>query len=130
MANFVDRLVLFMQESGINDNQMTVAAGLAIGSIGKLRNGKTKGINSTNIEKILSSYPQLSVEWLFTGEGNMLKTSNEETMPAPDGEVAPSIIRQFLDTIKEQSIEIGMLQERIAHLTASTNEKDTVKAAV
>lgn len=123
MANFVDRLIIFMREQGINDNQMTVAAGLANGSIGKLKNGKTKGINSTNIEKILLSYPQVSVEWLFTGEGNMLKNTKDDGSNCLDEKVTPTIINKFLDTIKEQAIEIGMLKERIAHLTTEQDKK-------
>lgn len=61
-----------MEKQGINDNQMTVAAGLSVGLLGKLKkNGK--GMSSVNIEKILSSYPNLSAEWLLTGRGEMLK---------------------------------------------------------
>lgn len=62
-----------MQVKGINDNQMTLAAGLSVGLLGKLKkNGK--GMNSSNIEKILFSYPELSSDWLLTGRGSMLNT--------------------------------------------------------
>lgn len=75
--NFIERLQYYMEMKGINDNQMTVAAGLSVGLLGKLkRNGK--GMNSTNIEKILLSYPDLSPTWLLTGKGDMTKTA-----PAP-----------------------------------------------
>lgn len=67
-----------MQGEGINDNQMTVAAGLSVGAIGKIRAGKSKGMNSTNIEKILYTYPQLSGEWLLTGRGEMLYDKNKK----------------------------------------------------
>lgn len=71
--NFIDRLQKFMQVKGINDNQMTLAAGLSVGLLGKLKkNGK--GMNSSNIEKILFSYPELSSDWLLTGRGSMLNT--------------------------------------------------------
>lgn len=67
-----------MELKGINDNQMTIAAGLSVGLLGKLKkNGK--GMNSVNIEKILYSYPDLNAEWLLTGEGEMLKASIPST---------------------------------------------------
>lgn len=71
---FIDRLQLFMETRGINDNQMTIAAGLSVGLLGKLKkNGK--GMNSSNIEKILSVYTELSADWLLTGRGEMLRES-------------------------------------------------------
>lgn len=75
-GNFVERLLIFMDKEGINDNMMTVNAGLSVGAIGKMRKGVTKSVNSNNIEKILYAYPKLSPSWLLTGEGSMLKSDN------------------------------------------------------
>ena len=81
--NFIERLQYYMEKQGINDNQMTVAAGLSIGLLGKLKkNGK--GMSSVNIEKILSTYPDLNAEWLLTGKGEMQKsdaTVGESSVP-------------------------------------------------
>lgn len=75
--NFIERLQEYMTVKGINDNQMTVAADLSVGLLGKLKkNGK--GMNSSNIEKILYNYRDLSPEWLLTGRGEML-TSDKPT---------------------------------------------------
>ena len=72
-GSFIERLQYYMQEKGINDNQMTVNAGLSVGLIGKAKSS-TKGMNATNIEKILLAYPDLNSDWLLTGRGDMLKT--------------------------------------------------------
>lgn len=72
MSSFIDRLSDFMQYKGINDNQMTVAAGLSVGLLGKAKSGG-KGMSSSNIEKILLAYPELSPTWLLTGGGEMLQ---------------------------------------------------------
>ena len=61
-----------MEKKGINDNQMTVNAGLSVGLIGKAK-VSGKGMSSMNIEKILLAYPELSADWLLTGAGSMLK---------------------------------------------------------
>ena len=70
--NFIERLQYFMEKKGINDNQMTVNAGLSVGLIGKAK-VSGKGMSSMNIEKILLAYPDLSADWLLTGAGSMLK---------------------------------------------------------
>ena len=81
-ANFIERLQEYMTAKGINDNQMTVAADLSIGLLGKLKkNGK--GMNSANIEKILLHYTDLSPEWLLTGRGEMLKTNRTASGHTP-----------------------------------------------
>lgn len=77
MADFISRLAKFMQEKGINDNQITIAAGLSNGLIGKAK-VSGKGMTAANIEKILRAYPQLSPEWLLTGNGEMLKDRRDK----------------------------------------------------
>lgn len=64
-----------MQKKGINDNQMTVNAGLSVGLIGKAK-GSNKGMNAANIEKILLACPDLNSDWLLTGRGDMLNPSS------------------------------------------------------
>lgn len=90
--NFIERLQYYMQVKGINDNQMTLAADLSVGLLGKLKkNGK--GMNSTNIEKILLNYSDLSPEWLLTGRGEMLKvncTPKSQTTHIKDTEKSPN----------------------------------------
>lgn len=108
-ANFIDRLLSFMADAGINDNQMTVAAGLSVGAIGKIRVGKSKGMNSANIEKILYTYPQLSGEWLMTGRGEMYRAKSE-------GGVVVKGNGELINIIREQAEEIGRLKARIEEL--------------
>ncbi|MFB9078041.1 hypothetical protein ACFFLS_05145 [Flavobacterium procerum] len=69
-----ERLAEFMSLMEINNNMLTVAAGLSVGQIGKAI-ANNSGINSTSIEKILFAYPNINPEWLLTGKGEMLKTA-------------------------------------------------------
>lgn len=73
MINIIDRLKEFMQYKGLNDNQITVQAGLSIGLIGKALKAR-KGLHSESIEKILYSFPELNPTWFITGKGDMLTT--------------------------------------------------------
>lgn len=60
-----------MIANGLNDNKMTIKAGLANGILGKAR--KRGALSQDNISKILYSCPELDANWLFTGEGSMIK---------------------------------------------------------
>ena len=101
-----------MADKSINDNQMTVCAGLSIGVIGKMRKGITKGLNSSNIEKILHAYPDLSSEWLLRGEGEMYKskTSNEQNE-------RKDLLKEINDReeiIRKQAEQIGALKAELS----------------
>lgn len=76
MDNFFTRLDAFMKYKGLNDNKITVQAGIAVGTLGKQRRGG-KGLSYESISKILRTYPDLSTEWLITGRGEMLKKMTE-----------------------------------------------------
>lgn len=77
MDSFIDRIQYFMQQRGINNNQMTVAAGLSVGLIGRAIKSKSS-LTSDSIEKILHAYPELNPNWLLTGRGEMIININEE----------------------------------------------------
>lgn len=69
--NILQRLDYYAKAMGLNDNKITMEAGLSIGTLGKSRKGKG-GLNSESIEKILCTYTNLSAEWLLTGKGVMI----------------------------------------------------------
>jgi hypothetical protein len=107
-----ERLSEYMIFRGINNNMITVSAGLSVGQIGKAISNNS-GINSTSIEKILHTYPEISPEWLLTGKGSMLKTETEivqpkievtseiRLIPFYDGVMTASIVTQELPSQTE-----------------------------
>lgn len=110
MANFIERLLAFMDKEGVNDNQMTVAAGLSVGAIGKMRKGITKSVNSDSIEKILKAYPRLSANWLMKGEGEMLSNEIDELTESYD-----LTTYALINKLTEQAEMIGILKEQLKH---------------
>lgn len=125
--NIIDRLFLFMADKSINDNQMTVCAGLSIGVIGKMRKGITKGLNSSNIEKILHAYPDLSSEWLLRGEGEMYKskTSNEQS----EWNVLLKEINDLDEIIRKQAEQIGALKAELSLKAKTASPAHDLQAA-
>lgn len=102
-----DRLDKFMSHMGLNDNQVTVRAGLSVGSLGKQRKG-ARGLSSDSIAKLLYAYPELNANWLFTGEGAMLK-SEEITLEVPEktkSNVIPIDFARGVETIDIPIVEI------------------------
>ena len=75
MIDFFSRLDTFMKINNLNDNKITVEAGLANGIIGKAR--KRGSLSQDNIAKILHTYP-LDANWLFNGFGDMIRESNTD----------------------------------------------------
>lgn len=72
----IDRLDKYMAAAGINDNQMTVKAGLSVGLLNNARRGDYD-LGKKSVEKILSSFQDIDRVWLITGEGEMLKSAQE-----------------------------------------------------
>lgn len=81
--NILDRLELFMKANSLNNNQITVQAGLSVGLIGKALKSKRGGLNSDSIEKILHAYPALNPTWFITGRGEMLTNSGTPNISKP-----------------------------------------------
>lgn len=73
MIDFFSRLDTYMKINNLNDNKLTIEAGLANGIIGKAR--KRGSLSQDNIAKILHTYP-LDANWLFTGSGNMIREND------------------------------------------------------
>ena len=71
MIHFFERLDIFMKYKGLNDNKITLEAGISNGLIGK---GRQRGaLSQDSISKILYTYSELNANWLLTGELPMLK---------------------------------------------------------
>lgn len=99
-----------MEHYNLNDNQITLEAGIANGIIGKAR--KRGSLSLKNIAKVVNRYSNLNPRWLLTGEGEMLL---EQATPKSEGAI--SIYKEILaekdKKIEELSREIGRLQAKI-----------------
>ena len=116
-----ERILSFLESQGIKKVDFFEATGI------QSSNFKGKNMSSRPggdmLVKVLTIYPQLSAEWLLRGEGNMIKNISTHDKPQAandnnndDYELPPAILDKFLTTIKEQSKEIGRLEQRIKDL--------------
>lgn len=63
-----DRVLQFIESQGISKNRFYNKTGVANGTL-----DKKSGITGETIMKIHIAYPELNIEWLISGEGEMLK---------------------------------------------------------
>lgn len=68
----IDRFDEYMKYRGLNDNQVTVNAGLSVGLINNARKGKYD-LGKQAVKKILKFYQDLDEVWLLTGRGSMIR---------------------------------------------------------
>lgn len=76
-GDFFDRLDKYMEYSGLNDNKVTVKSGIPVGSLGKQRKG-ARGLSVSSIAKILYAYEDLNADWLITGRGEMILSTERK----------------------------------------------------
>ncbi len=116
--NIIQRLDYYAKEKGLNDNKITVDAGLSVGALGKSRKSKG-GLYSDSIEKILCAYPDLNPEWLLTGKGEMIKKEQKEKQLPPDQALTIEIIRE----IKSLAAENALLKKENEELKRKIDKK-------
>lgn len=101
-----------MSFKGLNDNKVTIECGLSVGLLGKARSGKSD-LGDKAIEKILNIYQDLNHVWLLTGEGSMLKTTDQpvsqESADATQTEADlnnSNTMKKYLDQVLRQNEEL------------------------
>lgn len=67
-----DRLKIFVKSLNMGQNTFEKEVGIANGYIAS----KSQTISSDTVERVIEKYPELNLEWLFRGEGKMLKSSS------------------------------------------------------
>lgn len=66
-----ERLKEFVSKQGLGQNAFEKKVGIAVGYLAS----KSISVTSDTIEKVVDNFPDLNLDWLITGEGDMLKNS-------------------------------------------------------
>lgn len=102
-----DRLKMFVSSLGLGRNKFETLLGLSNGYI----SSKSSAISSDVIEKIAFAYPDLSLEWLLRGKGDMFKPQQElSTKPQP---IKTSGNSESKYESESESINIDLQEEQI-----------------
>lgn len=115
-----DRFVIFLKHLGIGQGKFEKITGIGNGTINNIKDG----ISSPKLAKIAETYPELNIEWLITGYGNMLK--NISDMPQVSDPQIISLLREQItdlkDTIDRKDREINNLNQEIGRLKGILDE--------
>ena len=123
-----ERILQFIEYKGFNKRKFYEETGLSNGILDK-KSGLTLG----SFEKIFSKYPEINIEWLLTGKGEMLKTfaqnitqngntnvnnghnvSGQGNIIKQTNDELMEIIREKDKQIAEKDKQIAMLIEKIS----------------
>lgn len=84
-----ERLIQFIKWNKISVNKFEQNCGLSTSYVANMR----KSLRDDKIAKIRKIYPELNIDWLLTGEGDMIVESLDVTLPAdkPQGYAVPLV---------------------------------------
>ncbi len=104
MESFADRLLMFIKDLGMSQNEFEKKCKLTHTDI----RAKKQGPTAAYLMKICTTYPNLNMNWLISGVGNRYLSSGENTQPS--GNTLPLIpIEAFagpgMPTYEDERIE-------------------------
>lgn len=70
-----ERITKFLELKGLSQRKFETEVGLSNGYLNSLRNAP----GADKMQRIIDTYPELNLDWLLTGEGDMLKSSGVDS---------------------------------------------------
>lgn len=124
------RILQFADNLGVSKRNFYSTIGVSRGTL----ESKT-GITEDIMAKFIATYPDVSIEWLLTGKGEMLKSEPEAATPyiykdasppmgAPPPEQQPTANSELIEKICQLSAENALLRRDVEVLR---NENEDLK---
>ena len=120
-----EKIKQYLNSKGISKNSFYQKTGFAIGF---LDSGKSLGADK--LEAIIDNYPDLSLEWLVLGKGDMIKpstiTNGSGVVISGDNNTNNNVDNRqyYYDSPDVLKAQIEILDERIKEKDAQIKEKD------
>lgn len=126
-----EKILSYLDFKGVRKNEFFESIGLAPSNFKGA--AKQSELGSDKLVKILTSYPDLSVDWLLMDVGDMIKqggntdVSQPQSTKDPSAQASPDIVSTLLATIQEQLSTIQKQAEEIGRLKECLRQADMVK---
>lgn len=114
----ITRLKIFIKDTSLSERAFALKCGIAQNTMSYYLNGQRKPSYEA-VEKILSTFPDLSAEWLIRGKGEMLLSQNGN----PDKQAER--MNKLVDTIATLQEAINAKTDTIDILTARVKQLET-----
>jgi len=108
MSTIKDRILEFIDYKGITKNKFESKCGLAsryVSNIGR-------AIQSDVIEKIILTYPEINLEWLVLGKGEMLMDDKKQPRDYQTREELPKELKEDLAIYRKMVVNFNDIVER------------------
>jgi hypothetical protein len=110
-----NRLTQYLSYKGIGQVSFANIAGLSRGYVNNIVNS----IGPIAQSKIAKSFPDLNIDWLITGKGNMLKEESVSTNSENTNQQSDDMtIQKLLEALERKDKQINALLEQNSNLTA------------
>ena len=126
LATTKQRILYFIEKKNITKSVFYEKTDIKRGLLDKDKLDAT--VSDVYIAKILASFPDLNIEWLITGQGEMLKhpdaPTTHDTLQTTDPIVSylERVIKEKDYKIEQQAQEIGRLREINENLEVDNQE--------
>jgi len=97
MERKIDRLDKYLKYKHLTTNKVSVLAGLTTGVISKSRD-MNRDLSDNACEKLLAVLPDLNSDWLYNGDGEMLKKTEIHNTISNTGAFSTNTINGDLGT--------------------------------
>lgn len=113
MTNILERIKEFISIKGLTPRAFAIKIDFNYSTLNNYLTGRRSTIDLELVNKTLSSFENLSAEWLLRGKGEMLLTSEQPTSSNESDRLS-----KLIDTIAFQQDTINNLQRKIKELEA------------
>lgn len=86
------RILLFLAKKQVTQYEFYKNTGVTRGVL-----GQNNGISEDNLSRFLAHYPEVNIEWLMTGRGEMLENKEETTQMPPSVSYDPEVGKPYYD---------------------------------
>jgi len=117
----LDRLYQYLECNAISAYAFEHACGLSNGYLGKQFKGKGS-MGSAVLVKIKKHYPELNIQWLITGKGNM----TNKTYALSTDNTSYNLEDGTTNIFQLQSALIDALKKQIIHLEQIVADKESI----
>jgi hypothetical protein len=111
MKTAKERLIEFLAYLAIGQNKFEDIVGLSRAYVSHIKSS----VGSDIIFKIYEAYPELNLEWLITGNGNMLRSENKNTATSKGAKICQGC-KDKEKTIKSMEKINQLLEDKIDYL--------------
>jgi hypothetical protein len=122
MSSFRERLMLFIDYTGLRPSNIEDEAELSRSTLIKILDGNIKSLSSKSLIKINKRFPELNIDWLQFGTGDMIKKytkavqNQPEQINEPNTEYISGIEKELLEILRENrelKKQISDLEKRL-----------------